>query len=260
MRNVGWLILLVLAGCGGNIELISTRPASEIAIDGDDADWLNDRMIIKDSKVALGFHNDDEFFYVSITPIDRRQAMHLMMMGMTIWFDPTMSEKKSFGIKFPLGFAAYGLTPMMVMPMGEGKRPKDDPFEGISKDFLNELEIFGPGPYDRVRLELKDLKNIAVKLKNSKDGVFYELKIPLKRTDDFPYGINASAGQTINVGIETGEMKVERPSGGGGFQLGGAGGGQMGGGGMQMHGEGSMIGDGPPKAIKLWTKVVLSQN
>ncbi|MBX7151682.1 hypothetical protein K1X84_08575, partial [bacterium] len=180
MRNLGWLIVLILAGCGGSIELVSTRPTSEITIDGSDADWQNDRMIVKDSKVALGFHNDDEFLYVSITPTDRRQGMHLMMMGMTIWFDPTVSKKKSFGIKFPLGLAAYGLTPMMI-PMGEGKRPKEDPFENISKDFLNELEIIGPGPYDRVRLELKDLKNIAVKLKNTKDGVFYELKIPLKR-------------------------------------------------------------------------------
>jgi hypothetical protein len=104
---------------------------------------------------------------------------------------------------------------------------------------------------------------IAVKTGNVEGYAVYELKVPLEKTADAPYAIEAKAGAVIGFGLES--PKVEQPSregrGGGGF--GGMGGGMGGrGGGMGGHGGGGGERGGyeAPKPLKMWAAIKLAKS
>jgi len=111
---------------------------------------------------------------------------------------------------------------------------------------------------------------IAVKVGEVQGYLVYELKVPLTRTADLPYAIEAKPGALIGFGLET--PKMERPSregqgGMGGFGGGGGGGGMGGRGGRGGGGMGGRRGGGgdrnqseQAKPLKSWATIQLAAN
>ncbi len=250
----------------------------EIAIDGDSGDWAGPLASLDEKHpINAAVANDGHSLYLVFSTSDAAVRRQIMRQGLTVWFDPGGGEKKHFGIKFPVGF-----TPGMG---GRGRRggrggfgPRgggdgDDPgaSEGTpdqpdQMEPPNRLEVYGPVKDDAHTFVLDAAPGIAVKVGQVEGYLVYELKVPLARTSETPYAIEASAGSVIGLGLETPE--IERPQrmegvGGRGGGMGGRGGG-MGGRGGGMGGRGGGMGDRRsggfevPKPLKVWATVQLA--
>lgn len=241
-----WFLLIgVNAGCSNPVSLISYWNEKSIKIDGMDDDWEKNKMeIVKDAKIAVGIAYDKDFMYLGIALLDRGVAMQILAMGFTVWFDSAGTGNKILGIRYPIG----GSGGMPMLPP-DGRQENGTPFDERIKKQLNEVEIIGPGKLDRTRLTQYELTGIAVKLTHQKDGMFYELRIPLKPSDHFPYAINAVFGKPVSIFLETGEFKKQEF---GGRMPGGQGRGRMPAGGMPIGGPPEM-----PKKMKVLIKTNL---
>jgi hypothetical protein len=242
----GLLVLLTVmnAGCSRPVSLISYWNEKSIKIDGVDDDWEKNKMeIIKDSKIAVGILCDKNYVYLGIAPLERSAAMQILTMGFTIWFDSTGKGDKILGIRYPIGMS--GGRPMTPADYNQS----ENPFDIMAKKELNKVEIIGPGKLDRTRLTQYELSGISVKLTHQKDGMFYEVKVPLRPSDNCPYAINATSGKPITILLETGEFKKPEFAG---RMPGGQGGGRMPAGGMPMGGPPEM-----PKKMKVLIKTNL---
>jgi hypothetical protein len=101
-----------------------------------------------------------------------------------------------------------------------------------------------------------------------RDALVAEFRIPLEKMAQFGYGVGASGGDVVSVGLESkeidmGEIRGQSGRGTGGGPPGGGRGGGMsgGGGGMRGGGRGGPGGGErpePPEPIKVWTRVVLA--
>jgi hypothetical protein len=122
----------------------------------------------------------------------------------------------------------------------------------------NRLELYGPGKGDAHNFIVDAAPGIAVKVGQVEGYLVYELKLPLARTSETPYAIEAKPGSLIGVGLET--PKFERPERRGGFGggMGGRRGGGMGGRGGGMGGR--REGFEAPKPIKEWAIVQLASH
>ncbi len=110
------------------------------------------------------------------------------------------------------------------------------------------LEVYGPQKDDAHSFVTTMAPGIAVKIGAVEGHLVYELKVPLTKTAETPYAIEAKPGALIGFGIET--PKMEQPShegerGGGGFGGLGGGMGGRGGGGMGGPGVGAMAAAAP---------------
>lgn len=219
--TIAYLFLMLFTmGCSHPIQTMSHWNENGIKIDGMDDDWdMKNLEVVKESKIAVGLANDEKYLYLSVAPLDRGVAMQIMTMGFTAWFDSTGRGDKIFGIRYPIGFEG-AMLPMSLHERGQS----GDPFEEITKGKSNEVEIIGPGKLDRTRLTFHELIGITLKLSHQKNGMFYELRVPLRTLGKYPYAINAKNERSISILLETGEFKKPQFSGDmprGGMQRGG---------------------------------------
>jgi hypothetical protein len=253
---VASLCVPLIAGCGG-VELKSHWRDRDVAVDGMDvpeSEWQGARTYIEDADVAVGLLNDDEYLYVSLVTSDRMKLGQLIRSGLTLWFDPSGSDEKSFGIRFPLG--GGGADPPAMRP---GSRPDPEEMAAKMEELIEggtDMEILWPGEDESLRLAIVEAKGIDVRVGISSGALIYELKVPLEVSADNPFGIGAEKGALVGVGFETPEMDFEQmreSSGGRSGGMGGRGGG-MGGRGGGMGGRGGMGGGGRqmPEPLDVW--------
>jgi hypothetical protein len=295
MKNAGLVFLLggllVAAGCG-KTEMDSAWRTQEIAIDGRDGDWQGALAYVAKEKAVVSLLNDGEFLYLRLASADRATQAQVMRFGFTVWFDAKGGERKTFGIRFPQGARGRG-RPFAAREGGEG--PESGPEEGGPRELPeplpaivpDQLEIIGPGEGERLQVREIDARGIDLEVAQAGGRLVYELKIPLVRDDDHPYGLGIRPGQQFSLGFETATpdreaMREGRGEGGrgrggpgggiwpggggrgggawpggaepGGVMPGGRGGrGGMGAGGRRSPGEGGMS-----QALQLWVKVKLA--
>ena len=254
--------LFTLTGCGSSVELTSVQRT--IVVDGDNADWANIPTYVEKKKLSVSICNDDQFAYVCLTSQDRATQMEIMRAGLTVWFDREGGTDKYFGINFPLGGTRNG--PPSTMNDDEMNPP--EPMQHTLESQMSELEILGPKKNDRYRLSIVSASGIQVKVGRSrKETMVYELRVPLQRSTEHPYAIEAMNGKHIGIGFETGELAVPHSRSDGDFG-GGRGGGMPPGGGHgggerpSGRGRGGMQSgaEGKSDPIDLWTVVTLSGN
>ena len=222
-----------------------------ITIDGRYDDWYGNLQPFEAAPVAVQFLNDQDYLYMRLTASASAERREIVRQGFTVWFDPAGGTKKHFGIRYPVveagsadgggrGFGGYGRR---GGDRGgeQGGEVADDVHPG------DRIDVLGPGKDDARMLTRDHAPGIDVAIREDQGVLQYELKVPLAKTADHPYAIEATAGKAIGFGLETGKM-AERSFGGpgmGGFGGGGFGGGMggRGGGGMGGHG-GGMRGGG----------------
>ncbi len=264
------LIMLLVFGidteCAKPIELSSAWRDSDIFINGIDNEWGRATIYAAKAKVSLTLINDSQDMYIRLYSRDRQVHAHVLGMGLTIWFDPTGSKSKTFGIRFPLGLQDMIGMPMM-MPGTEGDQ--GERLQKMLERAPDELEILRSGEEEIYRISLTEAKThgIVVRLGFSRGNLIYELKVPLIQDEGHIYaiGINTpetDAGTVIGIGFETPalnmeEMRKKMEEGGMGMPNEGQppGGDRMPGG---MHGGGPPAGRGKPERLNLWTKVQLA--
>jgi len=270
-------LLFLLVGCGGSPELESKRRDREIVIDGQLDDWAGAVSYMEKENVAIGIFNDDEFLYLCLSSGEPKVRNQIMMRGMTLWLDAQGGKNKNFGIRFPLGMMESMGSEFRMLTRGRESVPDQD-LQKLEENFatsLAEIEILGPDKEDKRRLARKATTGIEVDAKLASGTLVYEIKIPLAKSDRYPYAIG-TADKIIGVGVETPEVNMEemraqmRERGGMGGGRGGMGGGRGGMGGSRggMGGGRGGMGGGRgggmpggremPEPLKAWAKVTLA--
>jgi len=262
----------------------------DLAIDGDSGDWPGPlRPIEENHPLMAAAMNDGQYLYLVLSTSDSTERRQILRQGLVVWFDPSGGEKKHFGLKYPVG------VPPEERPSrggggggggyrrgpgggGGGRPPSDpgshDPSSSGSSDQLeptDRLEVYGPQKDDAHSFVTEMAPGITVKTGQAEGYLVYELKVPLTKTADSPYAIEAKPGALIGFGIET--PKMEHPAaegrggmGGGGFGGLGGGMGGHGGGGGGMGGRGGGGGGGgrgqyeQPKPLKNWATIQLANS
>ncbi|MCH8020637.1 hypothetical protein IH785_12330 [candidate division KSB1 bacterium] len=262
LKQLTFIILLssIGLGCGSSLKLDSQWRDRVISVDGKHEEWQEGMNFVEKENVAVGFFNDEDYLYVSMTTSNRDIQRQFMAMGFAIWFDPDGGKKKEFGILFPVGMMEMGL-----MMRGRGQSQDIATLRENFKKSLNDLEIFMPGEKEPRRMPVADATGIEVTLGDSHEQLIYEIKVPLHKSEIHPYAIAAKADKPIGIGFETAQLDREkmrermgrggmgsRPPGGSGGGRGGMGGGRGGRGGG-MGGRPQM-----PEQFKLWAQVQLS--
>jgi len=244
------------------LNLDSSWRDQEITIDGKNPEWIGSMWYFEDENISVGLRNDESFFYMCMIAEDPIIRTQVMRQGFTVWFDPDGGDKKTFGIKFPIGMQAMGV-PGKVSPEEtreeEQREPDPERMERALGRLLTELEILGPSKDDRTRLKVEEAKGIDIVLDTSGEILVYELKVPLMHNEQNRYAVGAEAGGLIGIGLEIPkpdrDAMRKRMDG-----TGMPGGGRMGGG--RGGGMGMRSGMGPrmPGGIKLWLTLQLASD
>lgn len=143
--------------------------------------------------------------------------------------------------------------------------------ERPSSPSLSQIDVLGPGKLERHLVDVLPGHGLAFASGDDQGSLVYELRIPLRKTDQHPYAVSAAPGGLIALQIASPELgpggRGGRPGERGGFRggVGGGGrGGQMGGGGGRGGSGAPMPGRGGPdepsarpKPVKLWFKLQL---
>ena len=266
---ISFFFIVFLGGCSSLPQFTSDRCAGKMNIVGDLHDWRNiSAYVDKNNLVAVSMCRDDEFVYVCLTTDDPLTQRQIMGGGLTVWFDPSGSDDKTFGINFPL--PRNGPGPRRSF---DNETKKDANGIQLTIDqSLFDMEVVGPKETDRYRLSVINKEGILAHLERSKDGLMiYELQVPLKKSSSRPNAIEPKK-DFVGLGFETGPVQggAERPRAEQGGRSGGYGGGDSApGGGMGSGRRGSGGGRGrgqggsssgsakPPEPVKLWWKVKL---
>jgi hypothetical protein len=248
-----------LAGCGSTTELSSTWNNNQVTIDGDANEWHSGLTNLKDTKLFVGIQNDQDFMYLCLTSPDRQFRRQLVGTGLTVWFESEGGHR--VGVLYPIGMLGQGRQPLI----SPDETPGGDEREHIVEQTLSDLEILGPGKDDKNLFSIVQSPGISVKVGGSQGSSVYELKVPLRKSNEHPYAVEASVGSTVNISIETGKFDPgSRPGAmGEGMREGGGGrprsGGMPGGG---MRGGGRRGGEGPqgarPEPLDVSLKVRLA--
>jgi hypothetical protein len=260
LSSVLFFSLIILSGCSqGKLELNSDWLDREIIVDGKSDDWLGAMYYFEDENISLGLLNDENFLYACLIAEDQFIRTQVMRQGLTLWFDPDGGKKKTFGIKYPLGRQAgdRSMRPGFPARREEGERGQEQ-FRERFKEAMTELEILGPEKDESKRMSVEEAKGIKIIVRPLSGMLVYELKVPLLRSEEYPYAVGAKAGDTIGIGFLSPKLKTgpQRWRPGGGWPGGGRGG--LGGmpGGRGMPGGGRM--SGMSRTIKVWAIVQLA--
>ena len=264
-----FFFIVLLDGCSSLPQFTSDRCTGKMHIVGDLHEWNHiSAYVDKNNVVAVSLCHDDEFVYVCLTTDDPLTQRQIMTGGLTVWFDPSGSDDKTFGINFPL--ARNGPGPRRSLS-NDTKRDANGNLQTMDQS-LFDMEVVGPKETDRYRLSVINTEGIVAHLERSKDGMLiYELQVPLKKSGTRPNAIEPK-NEFVGLGFETGSVQggAERPRAEQGGRSGGYGGGDSspgsgmgygrrgGGGGRGRVQGGSSSGSAKaPEPVKLWWKVKL---
>jgi hypothetical protein len=217
----------VLVGCSSTTELSSSWSDNQVTIDGNPREWGSGLTNLKDTKVFLAVRNDQDFVYLCLTSADRQFRRQVIGTGLTVWFESEDGHR--VGVLYPIGMARQESQPWV----NPGETPGGEERERMVEQALQDLEILGPGKDDKNLFSTVQSPGISVKVGGSQESGAYELKVPLRKSSKHPYAVEAAAGSTVKISIETGKFEPgSRPSGSGEGRHGEGGGGRPHGGGM----------------------------
>ena len=254
------LTCLMAVGCG-SVRLDSRWVDREITVDGDDGEWENAKLYVKDWPIDVGLLNDGEYLYLCLTTVDRDLQTEVLMRGFELWIDPKGGRRKVVGIRFPLGMAQRRSEGEEPGELGRGRggmrgfpggRPNMRGSSGGSRQldperFMAAMKRLGASG-ELVLLEYDDDEGrrkaisrddpLQVRVAYDRGRLVYEARIPLHNSEHPLSELQVSAGDRVGIGFKTAEIDMtsmmarRRGMRGGGMPGGGMPGGGMPGGGM----------------------------
>lgn len=254
-----FLSVIVFSSCA-TVQLNSNWSEQNIEIDGSDNEWSGSYNFLKDEKMAFGVRNNFEYLYLVFKTIDNQVKQKIFSNGLTIWIDPSADEEKSFGVHYPIGMMDWNKSQLYDPADWGSPEEREKRLKEKSEIMLKELEIISSVGRSQFEYSLGNPYNINFAIKDTNGTLVYELKIPLKQTEDVISDLDIKHGSIINVGVETGEIDPQsmmNKKSSGGMMGGGKGGGMMGkGSGMERCNQSAMKDILEP--IKFWVNLSLA--
>jgi hypothetical protein len=252
--SISCILVVMLIGCSSSHELRSGWTDREVAITGDESHWKGATTEIVGPDVSVGVKNDGSNLYIGLITSNRATQFQILALGCTAWFDAEGGKNKIFGVQFPVS----GLLQGRRLPAGDNAAE----FQRLIDAAQRQLVIRGPGVGEQHRLSAQDASGVEARLGYIDGTLIYELKVPLRKSNEHPYAINADMTKPLLVGFETGDLAeamkgqsgVSSPSqnAGGRGRTGSRTGGRAGG------GTGQGLGGDAPEPLKHWITVQLS--
>ncbi len=239
----GILIIPLLNGCSGAIDIQSLSNDNKIVVDGNQQDW-GSLSFIKNENIGFGFRNDKDNLYLCVVTSDRMKVRKILS-GLTVWLK---TNKDEIGIKFPMKPEGDVIPDMKNSSNDEGIRlPDDDSQSGNDQDQkwqqrreqrlkflisrLQDLQIITPDYLPLYTNKADEGPGFIGKLGYHDGQLVYEIKIPLVNNDItkriFDNSINEVKinFQTDKIEMPSSNFKgrsegrggMEPPEGGGGF-------------------------------------------
>ena len=226
------LACLMVAGCG-SVRLDSRWLDRAIIVDGDDGDWQNAKLYVKDWPIDVGVLNDGEYLYLCMTTVDRDLQTEVLMRGLELWIDPGGGRKKEVGIRFPQGAAQRGLEGEEPGEFGRGRggmrgsrgggrnmrRPPGGARQFDPERFTAAMKRLGVSG-EMVLLESEDDEGLRklisrddplqIRVAYDRGRLVYEARIPLHNTEPPLSALQVNAGDRVGVGFKSAEMDMSR--------------------------------------------------
>jgi hypothetical protein len=201
------ILLMLFAGCR-DTRFQSVWREGEITVDALYTDWTGNLTYLDKPSMFLGFRNDGENVYILVKTVDSRSQMKVMRLGFTVHIEPEKYPKKAWGIHFPVGLENHGI-PLY----GTGGAGKPTPMDHTGmQEMLGRLELIGPGSEQRVETDpLQPVGTdygIRAAIRDTSEVIVYELKFPLKGSEQQPYAAWTEPGEKIRLRFETGDIRV----------------------------------------------------
>jgi hypothetical protein len=211
------VIFLILFGGGCKMKEMDSRWCDRaVTIDGIDSgpEWENARYFFDDEQVTIGLMNTESTLYVRLSTRDLRIRREMTAYGFTLWFNDKGDKNKTVGIRYPLGSQNDS-----TMTAGNGPMTRNDASghaDTLTASDHHVIELFGPGKGQRSTISLDDAAayGIICQIGDTQDNLVYELKYPLKRTLECPYGISVNQIRNLYICFETGKLipvKTKQP-------------------------------------------------
>ncbi|MDX1390425.1 MAG: hypothetical protein R3344_14645, partial [Acidobacteriota bacterium] len=183
------------------LELNSRTLDTALEIDGNLAEWQDGMMYVKKESLFLGVANDGEYVYVAVQSRNTDTNQSIAINGLIVWFEPEGSKDR-FGIQFPMGLANTG----RMDPGGpQGGREFEEKFKASLATFV----ALGPRRDDHEQLLVENRFGIDVASRYSSGELVYELKVPLRSSEDHPYAVGAAPGDVVRLTLETPDIDVD---------------------------------------------------
>ena len=272
------MALLLIAGLTANTAAkdVSDIPVEwteqPIQIDGQMGDWSDlSTRFLGEPKAAIGLACDSTHLYLILRFQDAQSAGIIKRTGLKFWIDPNGKKKEIFMLNY-----RGGPTPEEMQQLAGAtgdRRPDGGMFPGDRPG--GDRRLFVCSILDRI--EPKSIPVTGTEGPQVSFGIdhgffVYEFAIPLDEGGVRYYGLDATPGDKISIGVFWGDMSDMRqrgggapgggmPGGGRGGMGGGGGRGGMGGGGGKGGGQrGGMGGDRPerPQPVEFWIKTKLA--
>ncbi len=253
------ILLAVLVGCGTKA-INSHWRGNDIKIDEKDRGWFDLGSVLEDPRASLAILNDNDYLYLGLRTTNADFQRLVLRGGVTWWFDREGGDKKTFGIRFPVG----------LLPMARVEGESDDT-EEPPRDFSRrnpqlpseDIDLFTSGDNNPRRMTKMEASGIEARYRQNQDTLYYLLKIPLRSSESHPFAIETTSGAEVGIGAETATSrppeasKRESSEGGRGAEggLGRRRGGGRGREGTPMNRSGSTS---RPDPLKVWLKVDLA--
>jgi hypothetical protein len=167
---------------------------------------------LEKGKILCFLSNDNNNLFVDMIIHDPVVQKKVLDIGMSIWIDPAGKEKKTIGVRFPIGAAS-----VRRMLERKGERMTEEEVKIFNKNstlaMAYEIEINGFGEVPAMSIPASGGEGFSASIRYNEDGeLIYRLLIP---RDKVAFGESKGKPVPISLGIEYGVAPTRtRPAGG----------------------------------------------
>jgi hypothetical protein len=199
-------------GSAKDVEVQSVWAAKALVIDGLAGDWAGKPLSIHGgTKTEFAFRNDADNLYILLEFKDPLFLSTLEKTGVTVYWCAPGQNKKDNGLKFSK--LVLSADELIARRRGQGRKLTDAEIAAIKAKPIHTLLM-----YDMVN------KKERAKMASAKPSLYpdfnaaregkgwiYEIKVPLARNENQPFGVGAAPGGVVRVGVEWGG-RTEAPT------------------------------------------------
>lgn len=219
MRHGAWgatvLVGLFALGSVGlpaaELRFSSTWRDRDVRVDGVDEEWRDIVVPVKGEHFSVGFLNDGEALYFCLLSRDSTTIRQVSLRGLVVWLDANRDKKRTFGILFPVTEGAQGPR-RSTPPPGPPATPQgeDPPPEGEIAPGQRAIRILGARDRDARDVE-NGASGIVARYTAREDLLVYELRVPLRKGETWPFAPGVEPGGTLRLELQTPDWRGPMP-------------------------------------------------
>ncbi|MFB6271718.1 MAG: hypothetical protein ABEL51_02365 [Salinibacter sp.] len=210
MRTVPFGVILILFGggllfgaCSGPPTLQTYSPSEPPVVDGTLSEWDGALRRVGDSPVSMSVAPTDSLLYITVLIPDRKLLRSVVKHGLIVWVDPAGQRAHTYGVQYPIALQAQ--RPAQKSDAATEEPGKSSPLDQL---FPSDLALIRNDTIRR-RMPARLASGLQVHATMETGDLIYELAIPVSDTkkggeaDASDFGLHASLGPTLTVGLET---------------------------------------------------------